>query len=82
LGWRAASLSAFVISGELPYASQQTIVKARWDGRVARPPWARLGETQRKNFFFEKKKQKTFVCFGFGLSGWAQPHPLAALEPC
>jgi len=26
-----------------------------------------------KVFFFEKKKQKTFGCFGFGLSGWAQP---------
>jgi hypothetical protein len=38
--------------------------------------------TQRKNFFFEKKKQKTFVWFGLGLSGWAQPHPLAALGPC
>jgi hypothetical protein len=27
----------------------------------------------RKAFFFEKKKQKTFGCFGFGLSGEAQP---------
>jgi hypothetical protein len=25
-----------------------------------------------KAFFFEKKKQKTSTCFGFGLSGWAQ----------
>jgi hypothetical protein len=23
----------------------------------------------RKHFFFEKKKQKTFVCSGFGFSG-------------
>jgi hypothetical protein len=23
-----------------------------------------------KAFFFEKKKQKTFTYFGFGLSGW------------
>jgi len=23
----------------------------------------------RKNFFFEKKKQKTFIRFGFGFSG-------------
>jgi len=23
----------------------------------------------RKQFFFEKKNQKTFDCFGFGLSG-------------
>jgi hypothetical protein len=22
--------------------------------------------------FFEKKKQKTFICFGLGFSGWAQ----------
>jgi hypothetical protein len=27
----------------------------------------------RKAFFFEKKKQKTFTYFGFGLSGYAQP---------
>jgi hypothetical protein len=51
LGWRAASLPAFVISGELPYASQQTIVKARWDGRVARPPWARLGDSKKELLF-------------------------------
>jgi hypothetical protein len=24
---------------------------------------------KKKAFFFEKKKQKTFDCFGFGLSG-------------
>jgi hypothetical protein len=24
---------------------------------------------ERKVFFFEKKQQKTFICFGFGLSG-------------
>jgi hypothetical protein len=30
-------------------------------------------ESERKAFFFEKKKQKTFICFGFGFSGWAQP---------
>jgi hypothetical protein len=28
---------------------------------------------RRKAFFFEKKKQKTFSCFGFGLSTEAQP---------
>jgi hypothetical protein len=32
-------------------------------------PVARLG---RKVFFFEKKKQETFVRFGFGLSGEAE----------
>jgi hypothetical protein len=26
----------------------------------------------RKAFFFEKKKQKTFDYFGFGLSGWSE----------
>jgi len=26
-----------------------------------------------KNFFFEKKKQKTFDYFGFGLSGYSEP---------
>jgi hypothetical protein len=26
----------------------------------------------RKHFFFEKKKQKTFDCFGFGVSGWSE----------
>jgi hypothetical protein len=26
-----------------------------------------------KVFFFEKKKQKTFICLGLCLSGWAQP---------
>jgi hypothetical protein len=31
---------------------------------------------ERKAFFFEKKKQKTFISFGFGFSGEAQPrHP-------
>jgi hypothetical protein len=24
---------------------------------------------KKKGFFFEKKKQKTFVCFGFGCAG-------------
>jgi hypothetical protein len=75
LGWRAASLPAFVISGELPYASQQTIVKARWDGRVARPPWARLGKTQRKDFFFEKKEAKNFCLF------WLQSLRLGSAPP-
>jgi hypothetical protein len=28
----------------------------------------------RKQFFFEKKNQKTFICSGFGVSGWAQPN--------
>jgi hypothetical protein len=32
----------------------------------------RIGEGK-KIFFFEKKKQKTFIRFGFGLSGNAQP---------
>jgi len=32
----------------------------------------RIG-SRRKDFFFEKKKQKTFSCFGFGFAGWAQP---------
>jgi hypothetical protein len=31
----------------------------------------RIG-SRRKDFFFEKKKQKTFVCFCFGFTGWAQ----------
>jgi hypothetical protein len=26
-----------------------------------------------KQFFFEKKNQKTFIRFGFGFSGWARP---------
>jgi hypothetical protein len=26
----------------------------------------------RKIFFFEKKKQKTYDCFGFGPSGWRE----------
>jgi hypothetical protein len=30
---------------------------------------ARAKESDRKHFFFEKKKQKTFASFGFGLSG-------------
>jgi hypothetical protein len=34
---------------------------------------AHLATEERKDFFFEKKKQKTFVCPGFGLSGSAQP---------
>jgi hypothetical protein len=32
-------------------------------------PWRK----RNKDFFFEKKKQKTFDYFGCGLSGWAQP---------
>jgi hypothetical protein len=28
----------------------------------------------RKAFFFEKKKQKTFVHFGFGLAGESEAH--------
>jgi hypothetical protein len=32
-----------------------------------------LAETERPSFF-KKKKQKTFDCFGLGLSGWSQ-HP-------
>jgi hypothetical protein len=32
-----------------------------------------IGHIERKILFFEKKKQKTFDCFGFGLSGYAQP---------
>jgi hypothetical protein len=27
------------------------------------------GNEERKHFFFEKKKQKTFDCFGFGPAG-------------
>jgi len=30
-------------------------------------------ESGRKVFFFEKKKQKTFVRVGFGFTGWAKP---------
>jgi hypothetical protein len=26
-----------------------------------------------KGFLFEKKQQKTFACFGFGLSGESEP---------
>jgi len=30
----------------------------------------RIGRQKKsKHFFFEKKKQKTFICFRFGLSG-------------
>jgi hypothetical protein len=29
--------------------------------------------SSRKDVFFEKKKQRTSGCFGFGLSGKAQP---------
>jgi hypothetical protein len=32
-----------------------------------------LGWRRRKHVFFEKKQQKTFIHFGFGLSGEAQP---------
>jgi len=35
-----------------------------------------MTEKRKKNFFFEKKKQKTFIRFGFGFSGWAQPRPV------
>jgi hypothetical protein len=33
-----------------------------------------IGENskRRKDFFFEKKKQKTFDCFGCGLSGYGE----------
>jgi hypothetical protein len=43
---------------------RRTAVLVRW--------WSAL-RGKGKHFFFEKKKQKTFVCLGFGLSGWAQP---------
>jgi hypothetical protein len=33
------------------------------------PAWKYEFERERKVFFFEKKKQKTFVCFGFGFAG-------------
>jgi len=29
--------------------------------------------SESKDFFFEKKKQKTFDCFGCGLSGYSEP---------
>ncbi len=35
--------------------------------------WREEKASGRKVCFFEKKKQKTFFCFGFGLSGDAQP---------
>jgi hypothetical protein len=41
--------------------------------RRSRRPHRESGVTGRKDFFFEKKKQKTFVCFGCGLSGEARP---------
>jgi hypothetical protein len=42
--------------------------------------WTNLALRERsKAFFFEKKKQKTFVYFGFGLSGQAQPRLAPAL---
>jgi hypothetical protein len=37
------------------------------------PEKERLGERARKRFFFEKKKQKTFITLGLGryiASGW------------
>jgi hypothetical protein len=33
----------------------------------------RAAQQGRKHFFFEKKQQKTFIHFGFGFSGEAQP---------
>jgi hypothetical protein len=42
-------------------------------GRVGGGATTPFASTGRKAFFFEKKKQKTFDHFGFGLSGWAQP---------
>jgi hypothetical protein len=43
-------------------------------GFCRKRPTQRLScSMQKKSFFFEKKKQKTFDCFGFGLSGRAQP---------
>jgi hypothetical protein len=34
----------------------------------------RVKGSRSKDFFFEKKKQKTFVCLGSGLSGEARPN--------
>jgi hypothetical protein len=48
---------------------QVTLVPRVFHFEYILPAWKYEFEREGKVFFFEKKKQKTFVCFGFGFAG-------------